>query len=100
MFFKLLIVLLVALIYGLLLTLINPEYRECFWLKNKKLNEVQKAWDEYIKDMALSEQLDIYNQWTQEYMFKHHNECLWLPRMHSITKEEKKNEGSDQQFNL
>lgn len=47
----------------------------------KKLEENQIAWDEFSKDMAFDEKLDVYLEWCEERKAKTGNSYYYFPRI-------------------
>ncbi len=74
------------LIYALILYLIicvgNPEYRELTFHQKKLLDEAQKTWNEYSKDMTLDERYEVYSEWCEDYKYKHGLHFILHPSIH------------------
>lgn len=73
------------LFFFLLYTIICPKYRECFWLKNRKLKENQEAWDNYCKNMTYKERSRCFLEWCERRKRKTGNYFYWFPQENHIT---------------
>lgn len=72
------------LIFFLLYTIICPKYRECFWLKNRKLKENQEAWDKYCKNMTYQERNRCFLEWCEQRKRRTGNHFYWFPQENHI----------------
>lgn len=70
--------------FFLLYTIIDPESRECFWLKNRKLKENQEAWNNYCKNMTYQERDRCFLEWCEQRKRLTGNYFYWFPQKNHI----------------
>ena len=80
--------LLTYLIYALILYLIiflgNREYREWTFRRQKILQEIQEAWNEYCKDMSYNERYEVFFEWCDAYRVDHDLCTTYYPNMNAM----------------
>lgn len=70
--------------FFLIYTAINPIARESFWLKEQKIKENQKAWDDYCKSMTYKERRPNYLKWCEQRKISTGNHFYWFPQENHI----------------
>ena len=73
-----------GLLFFLIYTAINPIARESFWLKEQKIKENQKAWDDYCKNMTYKERRLNYLKWCEQRKISTGNHFYWFPQENHI----------------